>query len=155
MEIIRHLSNEELSEIRLASDEQYVRRTLGGLPVSAQILSDQPGHFWLRQQAAIRARIASTQAKSLSFPSRIAWVAVAAMIALASWLLNSGTKPVVPTRPIQSQTDVDHELLIAVERAIRVDGPEALEPAAILVREISQNSSNHAIKPKKEPNHED
>jgi len=51
--------------------------------------------------------------------------------------------------------DPDHELLVAVERAVYNDGPAALEPAALLADEMVQDIP--AARPpirKKEPTHE-
>jgi hypothetical protein len=51
--------------------------------------------------------------------------------------------------------DPDHELLVAVERAVHNDGPAALDPAALLAEEMVQDIA--AARPpirKKEPTHE-
>ena len=60
---------------------------------------------------------------------------------------------VVP--PHEAQMDPDHELLVAVERAVHNDGPAALDPAALLAEEMVQDIA--AARPpirKKEPTHE-
>jgi hypothetical protein len=61
--------------------------------------------------------------------------------------------PVVP--PQAAPVDPDHELLLAVERAVRNDGPAALDPAALLAEEMVQGiAAAHSPIRKKEPTHE-
>jgi hypothetical protein len=59
---------------------------------------------------------------------------------------------VVP--PYQAQVDPDHELLVAVERAVHNDGPAALDPAALLAEEMVQDIAARPPIRKKEPTHE-
>jgi hypothetical protein len=65
---------------------------------------------------------------------------LAATIALGTLWMNDSEKPV---RQPQSQIQVDdQELMIAVEHAVQSDVPEALEPASLLAKEISQADGN-------------
>ena len=56
MEIIRHLSDDELAGLTLASDEQYLRETLAKLPACAQTASQQPDEFWQEQRVKVWSR---------------------------------------------------------------------------------------------------
>ena len=80
----------------------------------------------------------------------VAWSALAAMVLLAGWMVS---RPVA--LPRQTQVDPDHELLMAVERAVHNDGPAALDPAALLADEMVQNmTAINSPARKKEPTHE-
>ena len=69
----------------------------------------------------------------------LTWAAVATMIAIAILMLHRA-----PTAEIrQARVDPDHELLIEIERAVQSDGPEALEPAALLAQEMIQARPSH------------
>ena len=70
-------------------------------------------------------------------------------------LVLGGPAPPPQTAP-HAKLDPDHEMLIEVERTRQTGGPEALEPAALLAREIGQQAAaNRASQPNKETNHED
>jgi hypothetical protein len=82
---------------------------------------------------------------------RLAWSVVTALVVLAGFMLDRGSL----TPPHRTQMDPDHELLLAVERAVYNDGPAALDPAALLAEEMVQDIA--AARPpirKKEPTHE-
>ena len=132
------------------SELQQLRRTLETLPSLVHTTSERPEAFWQLQRNAIRARIVSPKPVRRS-PS-LAWAAVAVVVTLAGLLLSNSPAPT----PTQAQVDPDHELLIEIERAVSNDGPEALQPAALLVQEISQNAQPISTSPvrKKETNHE-
>jgi flagellar biosynthesis regulator FlaF len=151
MEIIRHLSDDELAILMLASDQQALRETLEGLPASARTASQRPDEFWEEQRAKVWSRV--TQAErtiAQRFPV-LTWVAVASIITVGIFMLHREPAPQIR----QTQFDPDHELLIEVERAMRSDGPEALEPAALLAQEMiqAQPRTNMPIH-KKELTHE-
>ena len=81
----------------------------------------------------------------------LAWSALAAMVVLAGLMLERAS--VAP--PPRAQVDPDHELLLAVERAVHNDGPAALDPAALLAEEMVQDlPAAHSPIRKKEPTHE-
>jgi hypothetical protein len=155
MEIIRHLSNEELTDLTIESDQRSLLSTLEALPDWARTSTERPEEFWQGQRSIVWSRIASSEDAS---PARLvrrspllAWSAVMAMVLLAAFLLDRAS--VVP--PHQAQVDTDHEFLLAVERAVYNDGPAALDPAALLAEEMVQDMA--AARPpirKKEPTHE-
>jgi hypothetical protein len=134
MQLTRHLSNEELSEIIFASDQQHLRRTLGTLPEWARAAAEHPDAFWERQQAEIRKRISSLPDPSSS-RSATAWAGAFAVVLLAIFLLHGSPA----ARPSNAQNDPDQELLIAVEQSLQSGLPQALEPAALLANEISNS----------------
>ena len=155
MEIIRHLSNEELTDFTIESDQRALRSTLEALPDWAQASTERPEEFWQKQRSMIWSRISSPESGSSTRSVRrspvLAWSTVAALVLLAGLMLDRAS--VVP--PHQAQVDPDHELLVAVERAVHNDGPAALDPAALLAEEMVQDIA--AARPpirKKEPTHE-
>jgi hypothetical protein len=151
MEIIRHLSDDELAGLTLASDEQYLRETLAKLPACAQTASQQPDEFWQEQRVKVWSRIdLAERSIARRFPV-LTWAAVATMIAIAILMLHRTPTPEIR----QARSDPDHELLIEIERAVQSDGPEALEPAALLAQEMIQaRPTTNAPSHKKELSHE-
>jgi hypothetical protein len=155
MEIIRHLSNQELTDLTIESDQSSLRPTLEALPAWARASTEQPEEFWQTQRSIVWSRISSSESAAATRLVRrsplLAWSAAAALVLLAGLLLDRGS--VVP--PHKTQVDPDHELLVAVERAVYNDGPAALEPAALLAEEMVQDMST-APPPirKKESTHE-
>jgi hypothetical protein len=154
MEIIRHLSHEELIDLVIQSDQQALRPTLEALPEWARTSSERPEEFWQRQRDVIWSRISSVDRhpnRMVRRPLVLACSVVAVMIMLAGLMLNRASY--VP--PPKAQVDPDHELLMAVERAVHNDGPAALDPAALLAEEMVQDlPASHSPIRKKEPTHE-
>jgi hypothetical protein len=133
--------------------EQSVAENLRPLPAFARHASERPDEYWEKQQRVIWSRIAASQVYRRRVSLRLVWAGIAAVVALAMILLFSGPSP-KPATQVQNQIDSDHELLVAVERAVQIEGPEALEPAALLAREISGSDQNHSAN-KGNQNHED
>ena len=155
MEIIRHLSHDELTDLVIQSDQQALRPTLEALPEWARTSSERPEEFWQRQRDVIRSRISSLdrqpQGRMVRRPLVLACSVVAAMVLLAGLMLDRASLPPPP----KAQVDPDHELLMAVERAVHNDGPAALDPAALLAEEMVQDMpAAHSPIRKKEPTHE-
>jgi hypothetical protein len=155
MEIIRHLSNEELTDLTIESDQRSLRSTLEALPDWARASTERPEEFWQEQRSIVWSRISSSESAAATRLVRrsplLAWPAVTALVLLAGLMLDRGS--LAP--PHKTQADPDHELLLAVERAVHNDGPAALEPAALLAGEMVQDMA--AARPpmrKKEPTHE-
>jgi len=164
MEITQHLSEVEMAEFisdpslglgtHLAHcdfclyEVARMRETVAGL----RGLSSEPDEYWIRQRVAIRTAIAATPSRpAWRFP-RLAWAGAMAVIVLAGLLAGGGNVPTPaplatrnPTTGDPTATDPDHELLLAVEHVMQSSGPEALEPAAYLVREINRNARPRAI----------
>jgi hypothetical protein len=155
MEIVRHLSNEELTDFTIESDQRSLRATLEALPEWARASTERPEEFWQEQRSMIWSRISCPESTSATRLVRrsplLAWSAVAALVLLAGLMLDRGS--LAP--PPKAQVDPDHELLVAVERAVYNDGPAALEPAALLAEEMVQDiaAARRPIR-KKEPIHE-
>ena len=154
MEIIQHLSHEELTDLVIQSDQQALRPLLDALPEWARTSSDRPEQFWQEQRGAVWSRIALDRHphdRKVRHPLLLAWSALAAMVLLGGLMLDRA--PVAP--PPKAQVDPDHELLLAVERAVHNDGPAALDPAALLAEEMVQDlPAAHSPIRKKEPTHE-
>lgn len=154
MEIIRHLSNEELTDLTIESDQRALRSTIEALPEWARASTEWPEEFWQEQRSIVWSRISSPVHPA---PSRLVrrspllvWSAVAALLLLAGFMLDRGSL----TPPHKAQPDPDHELLLAVERAVNNDGPAALDPAALLAEEMVQDMAAGPPIRKKEPTHE-
>ena len=163
----QHLSDEELSELLLAppasnahlatcascrAEQERMRRVLGELPSLASLAAQNTDVFWEKQRTAIWADIIKVKPRK-EFPT-LAWALGAAVLVAASLLLSIVPAPTpVATR---AEADPDHEFMIQLERTLQSEVPEALEPAALLAREITQNSQPNSASPvrKKESSHE-
>lgn len=155
MEIIRHLSNDELIDLTLGSDQQALRETIESLPEWARSATEYSEDFWQKQREAVWSRISTPEFRAQERLARwsptLAGSALAAILLLAGFILHRAPA----TLPRQAQVDPDHELLLQVERAVNNDGPAALDPAALLAEEMVQDmSAVHSPVPKKEPTHE-
>jgi hypothetical protein len=153
MAMIRPPSEEELLDLRLASDPQRLGPMLRKLPSMVQAATEHSEEFWADQRRAVAARIAEADPGPAALPI-LALATTAALIIAAGLMLNR--PPVQPRHaPPHRETDVDHELLLQVERTLDNGGPEALEPAALLAKEIVKAQTN-SISPRshREPNHE-
>ena len=132
MKLTDHLSNQELSDMILESDQQDLRQTLGALREWARACTEHPDAFWERQRTEIRTRVA-TMPERPSARIVSGWASAFALVLLAILLLQTSPAP----RPSRSQIDPDQELLVAVEQTVQSGVPQALEPAAMLADEIS------------------
>jgi hypothetical protein len=151
MEIIRHLSNEELAELAIESDQQSLRQTLEALPGWARAATEHNDDFWQKQRISVWSRVSAVEDRTGRRSPILAWALAATLIAVSGWLLERPV--VVPSH--EAYVDPDHELLLEVERVVRIDGPLALEPAALLAQEMVQGlpARNSPIR-KKEPSDE-
>jgi hypothetical protein len=140
MDMIRHLSDEELLDLRLESDQQRLGPILRKLPSVVQAATEQSEEFWAHQRRGVGSRIAEANRGAAAWPI-LAWATTAALIIAAGLMVDR--RPVQPRHAPHSEIDVDHELLLHVERTLDNGGPEALEPAALLAKEIvkAQTSS--------------
>lgn len=156
MEIIRPSDHAELIDLALGSDENALRPMLEALPGWAHAMTERSEPYWQQQQSSVWSRISSSEQRPTETGRVRRWpllagLALASMILLAGFMLH-GT-PVVPP-PQALAIDPDHELLVAVERAVHDDGPTALEPAALLAEEMVQDIAAHSPVRKKESTHE-
>jgi len=135
MQIIRRPSNEELAEIALESDQQELRQTLEALPSWAGAATERNDEFWRNQRTSVWARISVAENRSARRAPMLAWALAGALMAVSGWLLE---RPMAAP-PREVYVDPDHELLMEVERLVQIDGPLALEPAALLAQEMVQS----------------
>ncbi len=133
MQLIRHIKDEDLTDLLLQDDEADLHQLFGNAPTALQVLAEKPEWFWQKQRACLRRRIASAKPRLLH-PMN-AWAGALALFLLAFSLFNSRTT----SKPVASRADSDQQLLIAVEQAVETDGPASLEPAALLADEISNS----------------
>jgi hypothetical protein len=140
-----------------ASETEHLATALQALPLWLRTGSDRPVEFWEQQRAAIVSRLAAKASQPALAISGKAWVLAFGVLAIAFLLLVSGPR-VTQSRGTPSQTaaDPDRELLMEVEYAVESEGPEALEPAALLAQEIDRyHETNLASPAAKEANHEE
>jgi hypothetical protein len=110
--------------------------------------SERPDEFWSRQRSGIRARMHG-QSHRRPHGIRLA-LAGAALIFLAVLLTAPAGRPpqVVP----QAKVDADQQLLLAVEHALAMGTPEALEPLTLLVESGSNPHDSETISNKERRN---
>ncbi len=166
MEISGHLSEKELAEMVLTSTpatSAHLERCNQCLDEVSRLRDwvhelrsqgEEGAEFWEVQQNAIRTRLSPANTTRDSRSARVAWAMAAVALATATGLVVAGRRPEPEIAP-QVRVDPDHELLLEVERSLQTGGPEALEPAALLAREIGQQTvSNPASRRRKEIPHE-
>ena len=138
MQIIRNpqknKDENELVEQAIANDQQELRQTLEALPVWARTATEQGDEFWQRQRSSVWTRISAVENRSAVRAPILAWALIGTMMAVSGWLLERSM--IVPSH--EAAVDPDHELLMEVERMVQIDGPLALEPAALLAQEMVQ-----------------
>lgn len=129
-----------------------VEEQMRSLPDWAQVASARSDEFWSVQRARVQRAIQGMEASYVQRTPRLAWFAAAAMITIATVLLNGGLSPL----PQEPHADGDHELLLEVERVVESGGPDALAPATLLLPEISQNEQSSPVNrdETREKNHE-
>jgi hypothetical protein len=160
----QHLNDEYLLEVLLdrfpgfdahlatcsscRAEQERLRRALGTLPAITHIVAQNNDAFWEQQRTVIWAKIDSVEPRKLPV---LAWASAAAVLVAATLLFN-----IAPTVPPRAKVDSDHELMVQLERTLQSEVPVALEPAALLAREITQNSQLNSPPPirKKESSHE-
>jgi len=134
VEMIRNLSNEELSELTLASDERFLQQQLTALPAQAREAADRSDEFWAAQRAAVWSKIAGRERAKLRRPVLVGAAAAAIMIGIL--FVPQKTKPAVTVVPPPAISD--QELLIQVERVVQSGAPASLQPAGLLMQEVAQ-----------------
>ncbi len=104
---------------------------IGGARARIRKASEQPESFWREQREGITTRLAD---RVFHQPwRRFVWVTAAVtLVLLATTLLSRNTAPPLP----KAQADPDDALMLSVQKSIRSDLPQALEPAALLAKEI-------------------
>jgi hypothetical protein len=152
-----HLSNEQWTDAVLNDDNKSVASHLAACPDCRGELStfasvvagaraevrkqtDLPEAFWQRQRDDIHrrwsARIAARPWK------RWVWgTATVATVVLAATLLH---RHEVPRTPAVAPADPDDALMFSVQQSIHRDLPPALQPAALLTREMNRAQSTPA-----------
>jgi hypothetical protein len=137
--VAAHLENCELCSAELKRLRQAMQRAETAEP-----------EFWEAQRQKIWKQIEVSR----TAPKATGWrwgYALAALILLATMLsMNSGNRP-PEQKPAQAQVDLDHELLLEVDRIIQSDGPMALQPAGLMTETqlnpdsgITSKESTHA-----------
>ena len=155
MQIIRHpqkdREQEQSTEKAIERDALELQQTLAALPGWGLTATERSDEFWHNQRISVWSRISAVENRSAGRVPLLAWTLAAALIAMSGWLLE---RPVVVPQT-EAYADPDHEMLMEVERMVQIDGPLALEPAALLAQEMVQDLSpaEYPVR-KKEPGHE-
>jgi hypothetical protein len=123
---------------KFEEDERELRQMLARLPSCSRQAADLPEAFWRRQQIGIRAAIVTR-------PAPISWSALAfgaAVVALIVVMLfkDTATDHHSPP-PLQVENISDQQLLMKVEYTLQNDVPVALEPAALLAKEMEAKAN--------------
>jgi hypothetical protein len=134
------MSDEQLRELLLQSDQQALHPVLQMLPDAAREATAREEHFWSRQREAIWSRIAQSEKQQRRLLGFLALAATAAIIAMGTFLTSHLAIPVPSPQAMHEPADPDQELLLAVEDAVQSGGPAALEPAALLAEEINRHA---------------
>ena len=144
MKILNQLNDEQLTELLLESDEKDLRRHISDLPEFGRTSTERDESFWRQQRMSITAKIGA-QKKVGFFGFLPLFAGAAAVIVLAFLMLSSSHHRTTPVAQVPVQTSpTDHDLLLQVETSTESYGPEALQPAALLADEISQNTTGSA-----------
>lgn len=99
----------------------------------------KPEFYWKKQQDAILAKLdAPATAPALKFRFAYLCVPVVAVVLLCLFFLAGNSKAPAP----DLAAGYDQDLLVEVDRALDRDYPLALKPAALLAREIEQQTFN-------------
>lgn len=133
MEMIKHLSDEQLTDMLLEDDERALRGELPAVAQAARAATDFSDSFWNAQHAKIRARISSPAEKRSRFGALV-WATAAVMLMVGALSLDQQHSA---TLRQATRTDSDQQLMIAVEDAVNHAGPAALAPAGLLASEIN------------------
>ena len=123
---------------RFEEDERELRQMLAHLPSYSRQVADLPETFWRRQQIGIRAAIATR-------PAPLSWSALAFGAALVALIVVMLFKDTATDHHAQSSLEVenisDQQLLRKVEYTLQNDVPVALEPAALLAKEMEAKAN--------------
>ena len=99
--------------------------------VSLRAAAERPDTFWARQRAAISEGLRHPAHKSMWRPALL-WAPASIVVLMCLFLFTEKNKLPAPDFAVGA----DQNLLVDVEQALYRDCPEALAPAATLVREI-------------------
>jgi predicted anti-sigma-YlaC factor YlaD len=114
-------------------EHENLRLVLARYAETTRVAAERPEGFWQAQQTAIARRWSGRPV-----PRRLAWAVAAACVVFAAALLIEKTPPPEPI----AQADTDQTLLVDVQRSVRRELPRALEPAALLAREVSRSAES-------------
>jgi hypothetical protein len=112
-------------------EEQHVNHALQTFRDRVHAAAERPDAFWERQRQAVSRKIDRTLSAQRPRPAW-AFVSAAVIIALGLALFLERKEPVTP----DFAAGHDQELLIKIERSLRKELPEALEPVLLLTAEL-------------------
>jgi hypothetical protein len=123
---------------RFEENEREIKQMLARLPSYTREAADLPETFWRRQQIGIRAAIATR-------PAPISWSALAFGAAVIALIVVMLFKDIATDHhaqsPLQVENISDQQLLMKVEYTLQNDVPVALEPAALLAKEMEARAN--------------
>ena len=118
--------------------QREMAQLLADLPSRARQAVDLPERFWRQQQIGIQSSIATR-------PAPVSWPAFAfatALMVLIGAMLFRDLPAQHNSLPRRAAEISDQQLLMKVEYTLQSDVPVALEPAALLAKEIEANANN-------------
>jgi hypothetical protein len=120
-----------------AEDPRELRPALEELAAWARGAAERPENFWERQRAAVWMSLAAQRRRTAQRLGTLAAAVCLLLIALAIFGVNQRA----PKAPLQVRSEHDQQLMLRVEQTMQSDGPEALEPAALLVQQVSAGTN--------------
>ena len=109
---------------------ERLRAATAALRDSSRTQAEKPEGFWARQRSAAVAQSSQLSVRPL------AWATAVAVAVLAGMLVQEPH----PAAPASPPPDPDHALMVAVQRAVNREVPQALEPVALLTQEMNRNA---------------
>jgi len=119
-------------------EQREMERLLADLPSRAREAVDLPERFWREQQIGIQAAIATRPAPV----SRPAFAFATALIVLIGAMLFRDLPAQHDSLPPRTAEISDQQLMMKVEYTLQSDVPVALEPAALLAKEMEASVNN-------------
>lgn len=97
--------------------------------------AEKPASFWNKQHSTILSKLQKPGSTSWDKPALL-WVPTSVVVLLCLFLFVENSKAPTP----DFAAGADQDLLVAVERALNRNYPDALAPAALLSREVDRVS---------------
>jgi len=123
---------------KFEEEQREMEQLLADLPSRTREAVDLPEHFWREQQIGIQAAIATR-------PAPVSWPAFAfatALMVLIGAMLFRDLPAEHNLLPPRTAEISDQQLLMKVEYTLQSDVPVALEPAALLAKEMEASANN-------------
>jgi hypothetical protein len=133
------------------SERERVESALRNFGAANREFASRSESFWEQQAARIRAARSERAQRSRVALALTPGLAVLVLLAVALVTRAPHTVPVSGAVVTVTSDSSDHELLLAVERAMQSETPLSLEPATLMVEETDNNLAMNSTNRSKEP----